>query len=177
MMKRIDRSHEDRTQARTMRALWLAFFVLCAFIYAFPAQGEPLLWPLKDTGGIQYKSSGYGIRARPMGGSNAGFHYGIDLACRVGTPVVAVADAVVIVCAIKDSILGNYMVIRLSDGRDITYGHLKEAWYKRGQRVERGWIIGLSGNSGYSTGPHLHFSVTMDPMPMFKDEREWIGRH
>jgi murein DD-endopeptidase MepM/ murein hydrolase activator NlpD len=156
------------------RGLIVALVLVLAVNQLWP---EPLLWPLQDTGGIQFKSSGYGIRARPMGGGSSGFHAGLDIACRIGTPVLASGTGTVIVCAVKDSTFGNYMVLRLDDGRDLLYGHLSAMWYKRGQRVQRGWIIGLSGNSGYSTGPHLHYQVTMDPMPMFKDEREWIGLH
>lgn len=144
---------------------------------ALAASAQALLWPLRDTGGVQYTSSGYGLRSRPMGGGAGGFHAGIDIACRVGTPVLAAGTGKVLVCALKDPTYGNYLVLRLDDGRDVLYGHLKEAWYGRGQRVERGWIIALSGNSGYSTGPHLHFAVSEDPAPLFAPAREWHGMH
>ncbi|MFZ4618586.1 MAG: M23 family metallopeptidase [Rectinemataceae bacterium] len=125
-----------------------------------------LAWPLYDTGGRQWLSSEYGLRTQPMGGSAGGYHTGIDLACRVGTPVLAVADAEVIVCAYGDSTYGKYMVLRLDSGMDVLYGHLSETWYRRGQRVTRGQTIGLSGNTGASTGPHVHISLMIDPMVM-----------
>jgi murein DD-endopeptidase MepM/ murein hydrolase activator NlpD len=129
-----------------------------------------LAWPLFDTGGRQWISSGYGIRTAPLGGKAGGFHPGLDLACRVGTPVLAVGDGVVSVCAFDDPVYGRYMVIRLDSGQDALYGHLSETWIRRGERVTRGQIIGRSGNTGASTGPHLHFSLMVDPLAMLMQE-------
>lgn len=135
------------------------------------ASAQPLAWPLHDTGGRQWVSSGYGIRTAPMGGKTGGFHPGLDLACRVGTPVLAVGDGVVTVCAFDDPVYGRYMVIRLAgSGYDVLYGHLSETWVPRGQSVTRGQVIGKSGNTGASTGPHLHLSLIIDPLAMLARE-------
>ena len=119
---------------------------------------------LADTGGRQWVSSGYGPRENPMGGAaGASIHFGEDLATRRGTPILALEDGQVIVCAYGDPVFGRYMVVRDALGYDTTYAHLSEAWYPKGAFVSRGMVIGLSGNTGASTGPHEHVQVTVDP--------------
>jgi murein DD-endopeptidase MepM/ murein hydrolase activator NlpD len=102
-----------------------------------------------------------------MGGGGGGYHNGVDIACRVGTPVLAVGDGTVIACAYGDAVYGKYLVLRLDSGLDVIYGHLSETWHGRGQRVRRGAVIGLSGNTGTSTGPHLHLGIMADPLMIF----------
>lgn len=117
---------------------------------------------VKDTGGIQFLSSEYGPRVSPMGGSsNGSFHSGTDIACRVGTPVLAISDGVVVVCAYGDRLFGRYMVVRDGRGIDVLYGHLSATWIPRGTAIKTGAVLGLSGNTGQSTGPHLHLQVMM----------------
>ncbi len=150
----------------------IVFGFLVLAIVGMSAMGQDLMFPVKDTGGVQFLSDRYGAgRSSTMGGGEGRFHNGIDIACRVGTPVVAVANGIIIVCAAGDRFLGNYMTLRLADGRDCTYGHLKETWYAKGKWVLAGTVIGLSGNTGQSTGPHLHFQVTRDPYRDFKSPR------
>lgn len=83
-------------------------------------------------------------------------HKGVDFAMPVGTPVLAVGDGEVLL-AKSSGAAGNYVVIR--HGRQYTthYMHLKKALVKPGQKVKRGDRIALSGNTGRSTGPHLHY--------------------
>lgn len=85
-------------------------------------------------------------------------HRGVDFAMPVGTPVLAVADGEVIVSKNGDG-AGNYVAIR--HGRQYTtrYMHLKKLLVKSGQKVKRGDRIALSGNTGRSTGPHLHYEI------------------
>jgi len=137
--------------------------------------GQGLAWPLFPTGGRQWISSEYGLRASPMGGGPGSYHTGIDLACRVGTPILAVGEGVVIVCAFDDPVYGRYLVIRLDSGIDVLYGHLSETWYARGRHVSRGQVIGRSGNTGASTGPHLHLAFMIEPLSMFDSQEpaEW----
>lgn len=117
---------------------------------------------LADTGGIQFVSSVYGPRSSPMGGSsNGSFHSGLDIACRVGTPVLALSAGTVMVCAYGDRVFGRYVVVRDDNGIDVLYGHLSATFVPRGTSVRAGQRIGLSGNSGQSTGPHLHLQVMM----------------
>ncbi|MEW6752873.1 MAG: M23 family metallopeptidase [Candidatus Latescibacterota bacterium] len=126
-------------------------------------------------------SSRFGYRSDPFTGRQA-FHSGLDLAARTGTPVVATADGVV-TQAFRDLRLGNVVVIdhdvleTSEDGHAFTrqgiyrteYGHLDKILVSAGQRVQRGERIGLVGNTGRSTGPHLHYAVR------FQDVRR--GRH
>jgi murein DD-endopeptidase MepM/ murein hydrolase activator NlpD len=157
--------------------VWLSFvwILLVMSLGSSALLAEPLSWPLYATGGKQWISSEYGYRVAPMGGGTGSYHTGIDIACRVGTPVVAVGDGVVIVCAFGDSVYGKYIVLRLDSGVDVLYGHLSETWYSRGSRVERGRKIGLSGNTGASTGPHLHLGIMTNPLVLFgsQEPADW----
>ncbi|MCR3756369.1 MAG: hypothetical protein NBHMHEHC_00255 [Candidatus Westeberhardia cardiocondylae] len=85
-------------------------------------------------------------------------HNGIDLAVPVGTPVLSVGDGIVKVSK-KSKIAGNYISIYHNNKHTTKYMHLKNSLVKEGQKVQCGECIGLSGNTGRSTGPHLHFEV------------------
>lgn len=85
-------------------------------------------------------------------------HRGVDFAMPVGTPVLAVGDGEVVVSR-RDSAAGNYVAIRHGCQYMTRYMHLKKLLVKPGQKVKRGDRIALSGNTGRSTGPHLHFEV------------------
>ncbi len=116
-------------------------------------------------------SSRFGARTDPFTGRRA-FHAGLDFAGRTGTPVVATADGVVEM-AFDDGRLGNVVVIdhdvQGTDASGATYtrrgvyrteyGHLEQFLVRAGERVKRGQQIGTLGNSGRSTGPHLHYAV------------------
>lgn len=88
-------------------------------------------------------------------------HKGVDFAMPVGTPVLAVGDGEVVI-AKRSGAAGNYVAIR--HGRQYTtrYMHLKKLLVKPGQKVKRGDRIALSGNTGRSTGPHLHYEFWMN---------------
>ena len=106
-------------------------------------------------------TSNVGNRVDPVYGYNAS-HRGIDIAIPVGTPVKAAADGRVIVSKIdgsKGGGYGSYVVIVHNDGTQTVYGHLSNREVKVGQKVNVGDEIGLSGNTGKSTGPHLHFQI------------------
>ena len=153
-------------------------FLFGLAILASALAADPLAWPLYATGGRQWISSEYGLRSSPMGGSLGGYHTGIDIACRVGTPILAVGDATVSVCAYGDAVYGRYMVLHLDSGLDVIYGHLSETWFRKGQRVARGQVIGLSGNTGASTGPHLHIGIMADPLAFLSppEPADWQWR-
>jgi murein DD-endopeptidase MepM/ murein hydrolase activator NlpD len=108
-------------------------------------------------------TAGFGGRRDPFTGHQA-FHSGIDISARRGLPVQATADGVV-VSAGRDSGLGR--VVRISHGFGYTtvFGHLDRVDVKPGDEIERGQVIGLLGNSGRSTGPHLHYEVYVDGSP------------
>lgn len=85
-------------------------------------------------------------------------HKGVDFAIPLGTPVLAVGDGEVIV-AKRSGGAGNYVAIRHGRQYMTRYMHMKKVLVKPGQKVKRGDRIGLSGNTGRSTGPHLHFEI------------------
>ncbi|CAJ0997120.1 Murein DD-endopeptidase MepM [Sodalis praecaptivus] len=85
-------------------------------------------------------------------------HRGVDFAVPVGTPVLAVGDGEVMVSK-RDGAAGNYVAIRHGRQYMTRFMHLKELLVKPGQKVKRGDRIALSGNTGRSTGPHLHYEV------------------
>jgi murein DD-endopeptidase MepM/ murein hydrolase activator NlpD len=94
-----------------------------------------------------------------------GFHTGVDYACSVGTNVVAADDGRVLEAgkvSWGDS-YGTAVVIKHSHIHQAVYAHLSEVLVKKGDRVTLGQLIGKSGNTGNSTGPHLHFEVRKSP--------------
>lgn len=105
-------------------------------------------------------TSNYGSRVSPFTGVPQ-HHTGLDIANRIGTPVSASADGIVVE-ARKDASLGNYVVLSHGFGMKTTYGHLSEIKVRAGQKVKRGAQIGLMGNTGRSTGPHLHYAVSVN---------------
>ncbi len=108
-------------------------------------------------------TSGYGARWGTT-------HYGIDIANRIGTPIRAVQDGVVVESG-PASGFGIWVRVLHLDGFTTVYGHLNRSLVKAGQHVKAGQQIAEMGNRGYSTGPHLHFEVwdaagrKMNPQP------------
>lgn len=95
----------------------------------------------------------------------AGYHTGIDYGCRVGTRVKSIANGKVIQ-VFTSKAYGNVVVVRSKkDGKFYRnyYCHLSAAVAKKGQRVKEGEVIALSGNTGNSTGPHLHLETRVRP--------------
>lgn len=87
-------------------------------------------------------------------------HFGVDYAMEEGTPLGAVMNGIVKkVADYGDTNAGKTVMLELEDGNMAIYGHLSEFAVKEGDIVEQGQLIGLSGNSGFSTGPHLHFAI------------------
>jgi murein DD-endopeptidase MepM/ murein hydrolase activator NlpD len=85
-----------------------------------------------------------------------GYHTGVDFAVKTGTPILAVADGK-IANANWGKSYGTQLVQDLGDGSFCIYAHLSKANKKAGDTVTKGEVIGLSGNTGNSSGPHLHF--------------------
>ena len=123
------------------------------------ASAAPTLWPVM--GRI---TGSFGERIDPFNGEGA-FHRGVDISSGFGQPVVAPADATVFYA---DSVSGYGRTIILDHGRGITtlYGHLASYSITRGQEVHRGDVIGYVGQSGRSTGPHLHYEVRINGVPV-----------
>jgi murein DD-endopeptidase len=121
-------------------------------------------WPLAVPHRV---SSPYGDRFHPVLKRNK-FHDGVDLAVPVGSPVLA-AQAGTVAKASSDDVSGNFVIIDHGHGVRTSYCHLSALGVAKGDTVVPGQQIGLSGNTGRSTGPHLHFTVrvgrgTVDPL-------------
>ena len=102
-------------------------------------------------------TSPYGTRMHPIFGASK-FHNGIDLAANYEN-VYSVLDGIVTETGWDNKGGGNYLKIKHFDRFETAYLHLSEIYYRVGEFVKAGFIIAKSGNSGNSTGPHLHFSV------------------
>ncbi len=105
-------------------------------------------------------TDGFGSRRDPFTGRRA-YHHGLDLSARRGTPIVAPADGVVVFAGRKGG-MGRMLRISHGFGYQTVYGHLDKILVEPGQDVHRGDEIGLVGNTGRSTGPHLHYEVLKD---------------
>ena len=102
-------------------------------------------------------TSRYGYRRDPFTGKRA-FHTGIDIASRVGTKVLAAREGRVVFAGSR-SRYGKIVILKHSFGYRTVYAHLSATSVERGDTVRRGQIVGYTGNTGRSTGPHLHFEV------------------
>ena len=103
-------------------------------------------------------SSRYGYRSDPFTGETK-HHRGVDIAVPAGTEVRAAAGGTV-TASTYGSVGGNYVIITHENGTQSYYGHLQTRTVSKGDSVERGQIIGLSGATGKVTGAHLHFQLT-----------------
>lgn len=113
---------------------------------------------------LKRTASGYGYRIHPIYQTRI-FHKGMDFACDIGTPVYATADGVVKNARYERG-YGYIVTIDHGYGYETRYAHLKSMNVKRGQHVVRGETIALSGNSGRSTGPHVHYEVLLRGNPV-----------
>jgi murein DD-endopeptidase MepM/ murein hydrolase activator NlpD len=111
-----------------------------------------------------WTTSTFGYRTSPFTGRRE-FHKGLDIASHIGTPVIAPADGVVKFVGTK-GLLGKVIVIDHGHGMVTQYGHLNKALKQRGEAVKRGDIIAEMGNTGRSTGPHLHYEVHLSGIPV-----------
>ncbi len=105
-------------------------------------------------------SSRFGRRQSPFTGRRE-FHRGVDIAVQSGTPIIAPADGVVTYSGRK-GLMGKMITIDHGFGMVTRYGHMKELLKKSGERVKRGETIARVGNTGRSTGPHLHYEVRLN---------------
>ena len=116
------------------------------------ALGELFIYPIRGR-----LTSPFGYRKDPFTGVRS-FHSGIDLAAPTGTAVKATLDGKIAETGFN-RIFGNYVTITHDRGYQSLYGHLSAIYVKRGQYVTQGTAVGAVGNTGYSTGPHLHLSI------------------
>ncbi|RTE64421.1 M23 family peptidase [Amphritea opalescens] len=146
----------DRADALTVMTNQRLFFL------SVLPNGEPI-------DGLRINDS-YGMRMHPIRKKKV-MHNGIDFKARTGTPVYATADGAVEFAGMhKSSGFGNLIILQHALGFKTYYAHLSGVKVKSGTFVSKGQLIGLSGNTGRSTGPHLHYEVRylfrpIDPKP------------
>ena len=109
-------------------------------------------------------TSAYGYRRDPFGGHRA-FHRGIDIVAPHGKEIYATGDGTVIQAG-RNRGLGKSVTISHGFGMQTRYGHLSKIEVEPGQEVRRGDVIGRMGNTGRSTGTHLHYEVHVDGKPV-----------
>ncbi len=107
--------------------------------------------------------SGFGFRIDPFSGRPA-LHTGLDFPADVGTQILAAAGGVVVSTALHPA-YGNLVELDHGNGLQTRYAHVSKVLVKTGDLVKRGQLLALVGNTGRSTGPHLHFEVTVAGVP------------
>ena len=119
----------------------------------------PSIWPVKG-----WVTSGFGPRKSPFG-SGGEFHGGFDIATRIGKEVICPADGYVLEVGYQAAD-GNRVKIDHGHGIMTSYSHLSKFAAKLGSRVKRGDVLGYVGTTGRSTGPHLHYAVYLNKIPV-----------
>ncbi len=126
--------------------------------------GTGFLYPLPPKRGPRLTSS-FGMRRSPFNHRYVEFHSGVDVACPRGSEILAARDGKVVFTGYQGG-YGNLVVLEHECGYRSYYGHLSRPLVKPGETVKRGAAIALSGNTGRTTGPHLHFEVRRGRMPV-----------
>jgi len=119
----------------------------------------PSIWPVEG-----WITSRFGLRSSPFSGRKE-FHGAIDIAARSGKRVIAPADGIVSEVDHRSD-LGNSITLDHGNGITTSYAHLLKSNVQKGKSVRRGDVIGFVGSTGRSTGPHLHYIVQMDGVPV-----------
>ena len=119
----------------------------------------PSIWPVKG-----YLTSGFGPRRAPLSGATH-VHRGLDISNRIGTPIRATARGAITFSG-PDGAYGICVTIDHGNGISTRYAHMQRAIVKVGDYVQRGDVIGALGNTGRSTGPHLHYEVNVNGAPV-----------
>ena len=119
----------------------------------------PSIWPTKG-----WISSRFGYRISPFTNERE-FHRGLDVSNRMNTQIIAPGDGVISLIG-EDYGYGKILHVDHGYGMKTIYAHLSSILVKKGQYVKRGQKIALVGNSGRSTGPHLHYEVHLNGVPV-----------
>jgi murein DD-endopeptidase MepM/ murein hydrolase activator NlpD len=128
----------------------------------------PTLWPLEV--------EGYVTRGSADSSDYSGPHPGLDVAVPVGTPIRAAGGGTIVEVG-DDAKYGKFVRVEHRDGYETLYAHASQILVKQGDRIPSGRTIALSGNTGQSTAPHLHFEVrqagaAVDPMLLITTKKE-----
>jgi murein DD-endopeptidase MepM/ murein hydrolase activator NlpD len=158
----LDQLHALRTSAltgATMVGITMGLTRNATMADWVKANSAPNLWPVEGQ-----VTGSFGERIDPFNGEGA-FHSGVDISSNIGHPVIAPADGVV---TFSDMLGGYGRAIMINHGNGIStrYGHLAGFAVTAGQAVHRGDVIGFVGDSGRSTGPHLHYEVRINDTPV-----------
>jgi murein DD-endopeptidase MepM/ murein hydrolase activator NlpD len=119
--------------------------------------GTGFIYPLPRRRAVM-RTSGFGLRRDPFDPRHFEFHTGVDISCPRGSEVLAARDGRVVFTGWKGG-YGNLVIVEHEHGYRSFYGHLYKPLVRPGDQVKRGEVIALSGNTGRTTGPHLHFEV------------------
>lgn len=122
----------------------------------------PAIQPISNKD-LKRMASGYGIRIHPIYKTSK-MHYGMDFTAPEGTDIYATGDGIVRTSAV-DRGHGRHVIINHGYGYQTLYGHMSKILVSPGEKVKRGQVIGKVGNSGTSTGPHLHYEVHKNGKP------------
>jgi len=124
----------------------------------------PAIMPISNKS-LKSTASGWGYRFHPIYKINQ-FHYGMDFTASIGTKIYATGDGVVKEVQSLGGGYGKYVVINHGFGYETLYGHMSNFNVKPGDQVKRGNVIGYVGNTGTSTGPHVHYEVHKNGTPV-----------
>jgi len=146
--------------AYTVKKKWVSSEEECELMEEFseaPSFNIPNLMPVPEHAGV---SSNFGMRIHPIYKKKR-MHWGIDFPVASGTPVRAAGKGIVqkVISEGKESSYGKHIQIGHDHIYSSLYAHLSNVFVTEGQMIEKGDTIGLSGNTGITTGPHLHFEV------------------
>ena len=119
----------------------------------------PTIWPVKG-----WMTAGFGHRRSPFTGQRQ-MHEGVDISNSVGTPIIAPADGIVTYTGPLGA-FGNAISVNHGNKISTFYAHLQQQKVTQGQRVRRGDVIGLVGATGRATGPHLHYEIQVNEVPV-----------
>lgn len=127
----------------------------------YSLDGQNLRTPYLATP-LQYSrvTSGYAMRMHPIL-NRWKAHLGVDYGAATGTPVRTVGDGVVEFAGVQNG-FGNVIIVRHSPSEETVYAHLSRIGVRRGQHIEQGEFIGAVGQTGWATGPHLHFEFRVN---------------
>ncbi|EDZ64069.1 peptidase M23B [beta proteobacterium KB13] len=128
----------------------------------------PDLYPVS----VGYRSSSYGWRIDPMLGVRS-FHEGLDFSAAEGDEIKATASGIVIAAG-KAPDYGNYVKIKHGGGIETRYAHASKLLVKKGDLVNKDQVIALVGNTGRSTGPHLHYEIRLNGRSL--DPRKYLKK-
>ncbi len=138
-----------------------------------PPAGKGILrWPLSNV----FITQQFGRTSSSQRLYLSGTHSGVDFRAPIGTPVRAALSGVVLAInygAVQNCQYGKWVLIKHSNGLATLYAHLSDISIQKGDAVSTGQVIGFAGNTGYSTGPHLHFGVYVSEAILFKQYTCW----